>query len=93
MKRALLAIAIIFTFFEGTYCLAVYTFQGQNLGVANIAIASATLNTIMATTSTTVGHLKWCYDCVANGGAGTMCESTGTTNSFQWVLSTGTRCK
>lgn len=68
-------------------------YQPINLGVANIAIATGTITDIQTSTAAAVGQLKWCTNCTANGGAGTLCISTGTTSVFQFVLSTGTACK
>lgn len=88
MKTIIVALA----FLTGGIALAA-TIQPIDLGVANIAISSAAVSTIMNSTATIIGRERWCYDCTANGGKGTMCYSTGTTNAFSYVLSTGTACK
>jgi hypothetical protein len=43
--------------------------------------------------SDTTGQLIFCSNCTAAGGQGTICISTGTTATYQFVLSTGTACK
>lgn len=52
--------------------------------------------TLAQTTNTIAvqkGQCAFCTDCIAGGGAGTVCIATGTANSNQFVLSTGTVCK
>jgi len=68
-------------------------YQPQNLGWVNIAISSGTQSEIDNSTATDVGRLKYCTNCAANGGSGTICVSTQTTGFHGFVLSTGTICK
>lgn len=63
------------------------TFNG-GVGLWNVPIAQ--LNTLIPSTT---GQMVFCTDCTANGGKGTTCVSTGATTTFQFVLSTGTRCQ
>lgn len=92
MKKLLLVIVIVLAFVSIHYA-ATFVYEPVDLGIANIAISSATVTAIMNSTATVIGRERWCYNCTANGGAGTMCYSTGTTNAFSYVLSTGTPCK
>ena len=93
MKRLLIAAFSIFAFFELVVGLSYAVYQPQSLGSVTFGFSTMTITGINKTTAPLVGYPVWCYDCVANGGAGTNCVSTGTTNVFQWILSTGTRCK
>lgn len=91
MKRILAAIFSIFVFFEATYALAV--FQPASLGYINFSYSTMNVTGVTNSTAPTVGYPLWCTDCLANGGAGTLCVSTGTTKFNQFILSTGTACK
>jgi len=66
---------------------------GQNtipgLVLPSYTVAYATTSLI----SDTTGQVIFCSNCSANGGKGTICVSTGTTATYQFVLSTGTACK
>jgi len=92
MKRTLAALFLIFGFFEVT-CLMAATYQPQKLGYVDIAISSAPVASITRSTASAVGTMRWCTDCITNGGVGTLCISTGTTAWNQFILSTGTVCK
>lgn len=54
---------------------------------------SRTVVQLQALTPSTTGQVVYCSNCTTAGGAGTICVSTGSTNVYQWVLSTGTACK
>lgn len=90
MKRAITAILVIFTFFEGVYALAVY--QPQNLGYGTLIISSGTVTDIQNSTAA-AGTQRFCFNCQASGNAGTPCYSTGAVNWGSFVLSSGTRCQ
>lgn len=87
---------------QGTPAISSVTIVLQSTGVT---ISSATaivgpltlwnlpIATINGLTPSTTGQMVFCQDCAANGGKGTLCVSTGTTTTFQFVLSTGTACK
>ena len=49
--------------------------------------------TINLTVAKSTGTMVYCTDCAANGGKGTVCVSTGSTATYQFTLSTGTRCQ
>lgn len=92
MKNLLLFFAILL----GLTGMAVAAYQPHNLGWVNISIASATVTEINTSTAATVGQLKYCTNCAANGGSGTICISTSTAApgaGSDFVLSTGTICK
>jgi len=89
MKNVLVAILLALTVFGIAY--AVY--QPQNLGWVTLSISSATQSEIENSTAPTVGFQKYCTDCVASGGAGTVCVSTGAAKFGSFVLSTGTHCR
>ncbi len=94
MKKILIGLFVVFVLFEGTVAMAVY--RPRNLGWVNVSIASATLTEINTSTAATVGMLKYCTNCAANGGLGTICISTSTSApgaGSDFVLSTGTQCK
>lgn len=90
MKKLIAAVVLAFGLFEAVYA---GTYQPQNLGWVNLSISSGTVTEITRSTAPTIGYLKWCTNCITNGGVGTMCISTGTANWNQFILSTGTVCK
>lgn len=62
--------------------------------VPGLAIPSWTVAiTTTSLMASTTGQLIFCSNCAANGGNGTLCVSTGTTATYQFILSTGTPCK
>lgn len=94
MKRTIAVIFGLFLVFEAINAVAAY--QPHSLGWVNVSIASATLTEINASTASTVGVLRYCTNCAANGGSGTICVSTSTSApgaGSDFVLSTGTQCK
>jgi hypothetical protein len=91
MKRTLTGIFVLFAFFEGVVALAAFT--PRYLGWSTISISSGTITEITNSTAPTVGYIRYCSNCAANGGQGTLCVSTGAANFNQFVLSTGTVCK
>jgi len=67
--------------------------MGSNV-VPGFVLPSYTLAyTTTSLISSTTGQLIFCSNCSANGGKGTICVSTGTTATYQFVLSSGTACK
>jgi hypothetical protein len=92
MKKDLLIVTAIIALL-GAYVYAAAGYQPHSLGWVTLSLSSGTVTQINNSTAPTVGYMKWCYNCVANGGAGTICISTGSTNANQFVLSTGTACK
>jgi hypothetical protein len=67
--------------------------QPLSLGVVDASLRSLTQAQVLASTSTKAGQMIYCSNCSANGGAGTICISTGTTGFNPFVLSTGTVCR
>lgn len=94
MKKILVGMALAGAFLWGAYIQAAY--QPHSLGWVTLSIASGTVTEINTSTAPTVGYLRFCTNCGAAGGAGTICVST-TTNApgvgSDFVLSTGTICK
>lgn len=88
----LIGLFAVFALFETVYA----AYQPHNLGWVSVSVASATLTEINTSTAPTVGFLKFCTNCAANGGSGTICVSTSTNApgaGSDFVLSTGTQCK
>lgn len=81
----------LLSFFPAISSFAIY--QPNNLGWINFSYSTSTVAVIIASTAPTIGYPIWCTDCAASGGRGTLCTSTGTTGSNQFILSTGTVCK
>lgn len=96
MKNILGGIFIIFAFFEVVAIVGAATYQPQSLGLVDIAVSSGTLAEICASTPTMVGKPRWCTNCAAAGGAGTVVWSTSTAApgaGCDFVLSSGTQAK
>lgn len=90
MKKAIAVTGLIISLLSGY--LYAKGYQAQSLGYVLMAVSSATATDIMNSTDP-VSTQRWCYNCTANGGAGTVCYSTSATNAFSYILSTGTVCK
>ncbi len=69
------------------------TYQPTNLGWVTLSHSSGTVTEIVNSTAPTIGYPRWCTNCTANGGQGTLCTSTGTARFNQFILSTGTVCR
>lgn len=93
MKKTIIISTCLLVLMALCHFSANATYQPQNLGWATISIASGTVTEIMNSTAPTVGYLRYCTNCGAAGGAGTICISTGAVAAYQFVLSTGTQCK
>lgn len=61
--------------------------------VPGLALPVFSTTTLSSLISDTTGQVVFCSNCTANGGQGTICVSTGTTAAYQFVLSTGTKCR
>jgi hypothetical protein len=93
MKKVLGSLLTIFILFEGIAFLGASTYQPTSFGYINFSYDTMTVTDINNSTAPTIGYPVWCYNCVANGGSGTECISTGSVNSNSFILSTGTVCK
>lgn len=89
MKKAILVAGLIAGCLGAIYAAG---YQAQSLGYVLMAPSSGTVNDITNSTAP-VATQRWCYNCTTNGGAGTVCYSTSSTNAFSYILSTGTVCK
>jgi len=61
--------------------------------VGAINLWNMTISAINSLIASTTGQMVFCSNCTAAGGKGTICVSTGSTTTSQFVLSTGTVCK
>lgn len=59
---------------------------------ATIALFNQTVTQIVNSTASIVGQMEFCSNCLAGGGKGAICISTGTSLFNQFILSTGTVC-